>query len=589
MMRCLLWTTLLTTLLWVSPAIAQAPPTAPLEKGEAEAAAPEFAADVTIFSSRANQVALEEAGVDYRRGVKYWANLCETAGLSFRIAGDYELSTGPAKSKLYVLHYIERLTLEQRHHLEALMGTGAALVVIGMAGSADIDGATHPPSLAEEWFDLRDVRPYTPKESAYFVMLPPTPLSLTADPGRRFEFDWTGRFYLANTIDAAAANVDWTLQPLPASPSFAQNAVIALRTKKGSRMAWFGVGPDAVFDETDGRTMYDASMLHLLNWLVRKPAAASCYWQGCAQAAAIVTADVEDKFETGEAIALACHKEKVRGSFFLVGKLAPDYPEVVAALNENGDIGTHSMNHGSFKERGFKDQVDELEQGKVALEILGVTNVMGFRPPMEEYDYDTLQAVAHADLKFIYGNLDYDRAFPITREVDGKVIYQFPRIVADDYNLVVERGVSNATEYQREYFKEFKIMQRLGGVFPFSFHTNYLALQESVDVIRAMVVRVRQEDAWITTFAEIVDWLEVRRQMAVSVTSEGSVIILTVSNKSAAAVMNFPVRVFPHRDQVQLVAVATPSKGLSVGATGPAGTVVMVDLKPGETKVIKLR
>ena len=587
-MRCLAWTTLLVALLWFPPAVGQEPPV-PVGTVGQPATPGGLKADVTIFSSRANQIALEEANIDYRRGIKYWANLADKAGLSFRVAGDYELSTGPQKSKLYVLHYVERVTPEQRKHLAALRQSGASLVVIGLAGAADGEGTPHPPSLAEEWFELKDVRPYTPTDAAYFVALPPSPLTLAIDPGRRFEFDWTGHYFLANTPDAAAANVDWILEPLPAAPTLSQNAVASIRTIGGTRMVWFGVGPDTVVDEADGQEMFDASMLHLIRWLVRKPAAAACHWRGCAQAAAIVTADVEDRFETGDAIALACHKENVRGSFFLVGKLAPDYPEVVSALNENGDIGTHSMKHGSFKERGFKEQLEELEEGKQVLEGLGVTNVMGFRPPMEEYDLDTLHAVAHADLKFIYGNLDYDRAFPVVREVDGKFIYQFARIVADDYNLVVERGVTNSAEYQREYFKEFQRMERLGGLFPFSFHTNYLALQESVDVVRAMVVRLRQEGAWITTFGDIVDWLETRRRVTVRATDEGSIIVLDVHNGSTLAVTKFPVRVFPHRDQVQLTLVATPPDGLTVGQTGPQGAIILVDLKPGETKIIKLR
>ncbi len=589
-MRCLFWTALLATLLWVSPAFPQEKAAAAKpEPGLAGKEAPVVAADVTIFSSRANQVALEEADINYRRGIKYWANLSDRAGLTFRVAGDYELSTGPAKSKLYILHYIERLTPEQRQHLSKLKDSGASLIVIGMAGSADAEGAAHPPSLAEEWFDLQDVRPYTPTDAAYFVTLPPSPMALAVAPGRRFEYDWTGRYYIAKTIDATAANVDWGLRPLPAAPDHSQNAVAAIRTRGEARMVWFGVGPDAVTDESDAKEMYEASMLHLLHWLTRKPIAEKCHWKGCAQAAALVTADVEDRFETGDAIALACHKEKVRGSFFLVGSLAPDYPEVVAALQENGDIGTHSMKHGSFKERGFKDQFEELTQGKKVLEKLGIEVVTGFRPPMEEYDYDTLQAVAHADLKFIYGNLDYDRAFPILREVDGKVIYQFARIVADDYNLVVERGVANAADYQREYFKEFVFIQRLGGLFPFSFHTNYLALQESVDVIRAMIVRFRQEDAWITTFSEVVDWLETRDEVTVKVSSEGSVIVLDIKSLSAYPLPGFPIRIYPHRDQVQLSPVATPTDGLAVGPTGPSGAVILVDLKPGEGKVIKLR
>lgn len=585
----LVWTTLLVTLVGGLPALAQEPSPARVEGQEAPAPAIGFVTDITIFSSRLNQTAMEAAELDYRRGIKYWANLADRAGLSFRVAGDYELTTGPAKSRLYVLHYIERLTLEQRHHLKTLAESGAALIVVGMAGSADAEGASHPPSLAEEWFDLKDVRPYTPKESAYFVALPPSPSSLTIDPGRRFEFDWTGRYYLANTANAVAGNVDWSLRPLPVAPDHAQNAVAAIRTLNGARMAWFGVGPDAVVDESDATGMFDSSMVHLLHWLVRKPVAASCHWPGCARTAAIVTADVEDEFQTGDTIALACHKENVRGSFFLVGKLAPDYPEVVSALGANGEIGTHSMEHGSFKERGFKDQLRELEEGKEGLQQAGIANVMGFRPPMEEYDYDTIHAVAHAGLKFIYGNLDYDRAFPVVREVDGKTIYQFARIVADDYNLVFERGVTSSSEYQKEYFKEFQFIQRLGGVFPFSFHTNYLALQESVDVVRAMIVRLRQEDAWITTFGGVMSWLDARRQVTVGATSEGSVIIVTVQNSSDAAIAEFPVRVFPHRDQVQLVPVATPARGLKVGPTGSNGTVILVDLKPGEAKVIKLR
>ncbi len=586
----LFWTTLLVSLIGGLPVLAQGQAPAKVEGQEATAApAIEVVTDVTIFSSRLNQAAMEEAEFDYRRGIKYWANLADRAGLSFRVAGDYELSTGPAKSKLYILHYIERLTPEQRQQLTALANSGASMIVIGMAGSADAEGATHPPSLAEEWFDLKDIRPYTPKESAYFVTLPPSPLALTIDPGRRFEFDWSGRYYLANTLNAAAGNVDWLLRPFPEAPDHAQNAVAAIRTVKGARLAWFGVGPDAVVDESDARPMFDSSVIHLLHWMVRKPVAAICHWPGCARAAAIVTADVEDKFETGDTIALACHKENVRGSFFLVGKLAPDYPEVVAALAENGEIGTHSMQHGSFKERGYKEQLQELEEGKAGLEKIGITDVMGFRPPMEEYDYDTIHAVAHADLKFIYGNLDYDRAFPIVRDIDGKYIYQFARIVADDYNLVFERGVTSSAEYQREYFKEFQFIQRLGGVFPFSFHTNYLALQESVDVVRAMIVRLRQEKAWITTFGEVIDWLYAREQISVTTTSEGSMIVISVQNKSEATIAKLPVRVFPHRDQVQLVPVATPSRGLTVGPTGPNGAIIQIDVNPGETKVIKLR
>lgn len=583
-MRLTLLTVWLGVTLLASSAVAQDASTTPIQPP-----APEFAADVTIFSSRNNQNAFDKAELDYRRGVKFWADLCDQAGLSFRVAGDYELETGPAKSKVYVLHYLERLTLAQRKNLQDLKESGAALVVIGLAGAADNEGNATPPSLAEDWFQLRDVRPYTPEKSAYFITLPPSPLALTIDPGRRFEFQWSGRYTMANLDQAVAANSDWLLIPLPDAPTFAQNAVISFRDSSEGRMAWFGVPPDAVVDEGDAVAMFNKGMVQTLRWLARHPAVAACHWQGCAQSAAVVTADVEDKFETGDAIALACHKEGIKGSFFLVGKLAPEYPEVVTAMSENGDIGTHSVGHGSFKDRPYNEQLQELDEGKACLEKLGVPRVTGFRPPMEEFDYDTLRAVARSGLLYLYGNLDYDRAYPIVREVEGKFVYQFARIVADDYNLVVLRGVANATEYQREYFKEFQRMDAMGGLFPFSFHTNYLALQESVDVVRAMVVRLKQEDVWLTTFGDIVDWLEARRQVSVAGSLDGTVTVLTVTNTSSNPVKAFPLRLYPPTSSRQLELVATPQEGLSIGQTTDRGVIILVDLLPQETKVIKLR
>jgi hypothetical protein len=559
---------------------------APGGPAEAQPAVP--TADVTIVSSRANQTALDEQGVEYRKGVQFWASVCDQAGLSYRIAGDYELETELRESALYVLHRVERLSEAQRANLKLLVDRGAGVVLSGMTGSLDLEGNNRK-SLAEEWLDITELAPYAPQDNAYFAALWGTPFSAAHSPGFRFEFNWSGRYFLGHSPWGTAFNVDWSLYPFPKKEDLLANSVMAMRTLGKSRVVWFGISPDDVVPKEEHQTAIKASLASLLTWAARKPVAMPCHWRGCRQSAAVVTADVEDQFQTGDAIALACHKEGVKGSWFLVGSLAPGYPEVVTALAANGEVGTHSVNHGSFKGVPLADQKAELAKGKKILEELGVSRVFGFRPPMEEYDEATIEAVAETGLGFIYGNLSFDRAFPIVRQVGGSNIYQFARIVADDYNLVVQRGVKNPTEYRREYLKEFRRLHDLGGLFPFSFHTNYLALADSVDVVRATIAELKKEDVWLTTFQGIVQWLETHRMVEIKATLQESTTVVSVANKGGAEIKAFSLVVFLPSTGEQPRLVATPEDGVKLTPKGEGRVALEVDLGGSETKVIKIR
>lgn len=567
----------LATLLVLSAATAQTP------------AIQQPAADVTIVSSRANQLEFEKRKIDFRKGVTYWAKLCEEAGLTYRIAGDYELETGLQPSKLYILHRTERLTDVQLVNIRVQQKRGASLILVGQIGRFKPDGSTQK-SLSEQWLELEEIVEYQPTEAAYFVASAGSLLSLGNPPGFRFEFDWEGVYSLARTKWAAATSVDWSLFPTPNPTQPANNTVIAVRSQGQSRMAWFGVNPDDFLQKGDQQKFTLSTMLNLLNWLVRRPVAEACHWPGCNLAAAVVTGDIEDKFENADAIALACHKEKVRGSFFLVGTLSKDYPEVVAALNANGEIGTHSMKHLSFKDVPFEEQLGELNEGKQVLVDLGVNRVTGFRPPMEDYDDNTLKAVASAGLEFIYGNLVYDRAYPMVARVQGTPIYQFARIVADDYNLVVEKNVTNMKEYKREYLKEFERIFTMGGLFPFSFHTNYLALQDSVDVVRSVIRHLKKrEHVLLTTFGTLVDWMEAKRQVRVEVRLDERTSRVLVKNLGTQPVKAFPVHFFPPGDGKRVKLVATPDRGAAVRKAPVAGFVLDVDLEAGEEKELLLQ
>ncbi len=551
--------------------------------------------DVVIVSSRANQVLHEQAWRDYRKGIRVWSDICAKAGLSFRIAGDYELEAEPGKASVYVLHHLEYLTPAQAANVERLRTQGTGLILVGRTGSVDNEGkplvdaeGKALPSLADRLFELAEFSDFLPEQGAYFVSRAGNPFSLGNDPGFRFEFDTAWPNEAAATPYAAAYGVDWDLQPFPA-PVREKNGVLAMRELDSARLAWMGVGPDAILEEDRLRDAIVDSSAALLRWVARKPVASVCHWKGCLQSAAVVTADVEDKFETGEAIALTCRKEGVRGSFFVVGRLAPEYPEVVTALAQNGEIGTHSMKHESFEGVPYEEQLAEMSEARISLQRIGISEVHGFRPPMERYDEATVRSVAAAGLEFIFGNLQYDRAYPVEVHVNGTDVWQFARIVADDYNLVVERGVTDVMKFREEYMKEFDRMHEMGGLFPFAFHTNYLALEDSIDAMRTMIKALKQDSVWLTTFGDIVSWVQARQKITVSATQEAATTLVTVTNTGATDFKEVPIHLFAPTTKPELKPVATPERGLSIRPAERGGFVLLVDLPAGQTRVIKVQ
>jgi hypothetical protein len=208
---------------------------------------------------------------------------------------------------------------------------------------------------------------------------------------------------------------------------------------------------------------------------------------------------------------------------------------------------------------------------------------------MERYDESTVRSVAAAGLGFIFGNLQYDRAYPVEVHVNGTDVWQFARIVADDYNIVVERGVSDVMKFREEYMKEFDRMHEMGGLFPFAFHTNYLALEESIDAMRTMIKALKQDSVWLTTFGEVVRWVQARQQLQVSAVQEASTTLVTVTNAGKEDLKEVPVHLFPAVTTRELKPVATPERGLTIRPAERGGFVLLVDLPAGQTRVIKVQ
>lgn len=108
---------------------------------------------------------------------------------------------------------------------------------------------------------------------------------------------------------------------------------------------------------------------------------------------------------------LAEHDAKT--TWFVVGEIAEEYPEVVEELLTNGhEIGSHSHSHRLLTELDAEERQNEFEHSKTVLESTTGTRVSGFRAPAFDFSSDHFGALE----EFGY---DYDSSVVASRSIPG--------------------------------------------------------------------------------------------------------------------------------------------------------------------------
>ncbi len=545
---------------------------------------------IAILESKANFDALKVAGVDHARGVAWWTALADDLGLPFRVMDDAALAEGVGDASILIVIGAPSLTDAQVDAIQVFNTAGGAVLLVGMPGQLHADGTPRETPPAISLAGITDPVSFEPEDegAANFTLRLSSPLGLVVEPALRLEVANAGLLWAATLAEPAGYWVDWSMMPLLGDPPLLNaSAAVALTEGTGGRVAWLGAPPEAITEVNDQNVSARRMSLQLLRWLLRKPWVHKGWWPLGLRAATVLTADVETYFETGEAIALMLHREAVRGSFFLLGDLAKEYPYVVEALAENGDVGSHSMHHKSFKGRTGDDQRAEIQEAIADLHGLGIRHVEGFRPPKEEFDISTLQVVAEEGLGFIYGNLAYDRAWPIRRTVGELHLWQFARIVPDDYNLAVHYGANTAATYTADFMEWGQRIFDLGGLYPFSFHTNYLGLEKYVETIGRFIRWVKHQRIWIATFSDIVRWVEARELVDLTVREHPATMEVTLTNRGTETVASFPLVYLGTTNGAPVI--LTETDGIVLRAREDFGHLILVDLAPGDSRTIIIK
>jgi polysaccharide deacetylase family protein (PEP-CTERM system associated) len=99
-------------------------------------------------------------------------------------------------------------------------------------------------------------------------------------------------------------------------------------------------------------------------------------------------------------------RHNAKGTFFIVGELAAEQPDLVRDIAARGhELGLHAWSHTALVDIDATTFRDETKRGKDLLEDLGGTEVLGFRAPTFSLVPETVWAVdVLAELGFAYSS-----------------------------------------------------------------------------------------------------------------------------------------------------------------------------------------
>ncbi|UCC47364.1 MAG: polysaccharide deacetylase family protein [Gemmatimonadota bacterium] len=394
------------------------------------------------------------------------------------------------------------------------------------------------------------------------------------------------------TLRAHASSVfwsDWALNPRPAPEGGAGGAALAHRLDSGGRFTWFGYRVDVAASEPDQR-LVDRLAQNAALWAAGHVVADVDPWPGGYEAAMAVTLDVEHSFRNSRRLARRFGAIHVPVTFFVVTQLALEHPELAPALRAVGEIGSHSVDHRQIAGRSWNTQLAGANQARADIAAWSGDLPLGLRPPRELFDSLTLEAWRRSGGTYLAASNGARSAAPDIFDVESGAIVVLPRVVDDDYTVIVTRGQTRPDSLRAAFASGLEKMRSLGGLDLVTLHTQLVDSDRRLDALES-VVRLAQEagDVWIAGASEIADWWMQRAGLELGVRERADrSAILWVHNSGTEPVTSAWLRIYLPGERATY---AAPEIGEVIPEShyGPWGLRVRLPIiEPGESLGILL-
>lgn len=487
------------------PQLTAAPSRLPLPEPATSAARDNETFDAVFFNSARNEAFFPEAGY-YGAALDAWRSVVRDVGGVVRDAGSVAELRESGPDDVLVLVEAPCLTREELDAVHAHLRAGGGVVANWAFGARDEACAWRGWQALAELTGAEDVRELPAREGLFLTVPAGVALAAGFDPGSRVELRPDPSLALRLPGPRVYWS-DWALNPAPdESGGAADAAAVTSRTPEGGRVAWFGLRHGQAVTATDSlrlRRLLENGVL----WAAGTARAAPSAWPEGRRASLVFTLDVEDASRNAIDMAALLRGREVPGTFFAVSQLVAEDAELAAALLAAGEVGTQTSDHTPVSGLTPQDQRFRLRRAWAEIEAWTGAPPSGLHPPEESFDANTLAAWQLAGGRYLLAANEARSASPEVHTTPDGVLVLLPRILKDDYNLIVQDRVIRASSLERALLDDVRKMHAIGGVAIVAGHTQIMRPGPRLDAIGTVADSAKaQGDWWIARADDVADW-----------------------------------------------------------------------------------
>ena len=428
-----------------------------------------------------------------------------------------DLAAAPVRGReLVIVSDAARLTDDESQVLLDHLRAGGSALLTGWIGVPEGERGTR--TRMRRLLDVESIEAL-PKEASYFVAAAKRgPLVAGLLPSERLGL---GIDSVVPAIDHGEAELVWTDWSLRSGGEMV--GASRRRSVGRGRLVWLAPVPESAIGDAGTRNHLRQVIAGAIAWMGWQPYAELLAWPRAAPFAGLFAIDSEDQFQNARRVAAAAEQHDLPITFMVLSGVAKQSPEVLAGLARLGEIGSHADVHDGFETVSYEQQRQRLARSRDDLRALGIDEIHGFRPPYESYDDATERALAALGFVYVLGDDVRHAMVPriVSPDGTGSRLVMIPRAVADDYELIVTRKIEQTADLEKQMRKDLERVERRGGLYYFSFHTQFFGTSERIALLTRMGELLRKEHAWLVTGRELADWWRRRAGCLVGVKAAG--------------------------------------------------------------------
>lgn len=494
------------------PQLAAAAPGLPVPDPPPQPATAETSFAAVLFDSPRNRDYYPDS-LYYGRALADWEALLRDAGGAVRRVGTAADLRTLAATDLLVLPEAPCVSDGEWAAVRGHLARGGSLVTNWAFGARDVACGWKGWQVISEITGAEDVREIPERQGLFLTVPAEIALSPGLDPGTRIEL----RPEPSLALRLSGPRVywsDWALNPRPdESGGGADAAATATVTVQGGRVAWFGLRLEQAVSPFDAARLRRLVRNGVL-FAAGVPFAAPAPWPDGHRAALLFALDVEDEPRNAIATADLLAERGLPGTFYVVSQLVQADSGLARGLADVGEVGSQTTDHTPVVGLTPQDQGVRLRRSWADIAAWTGVGPAGLHPPEERFDASTLDAWAQAGGTYLLAANDARSASPEIHRTERSMLVVLPRLVKDDYNIIVQDRVIRATNLGEAWIRGIRKQHAIGGLAVVAGHTQIMRPGPRIEALAGVMSAAREQGGWwTTTGAEVADWWRRRAEV----------------------------------------------------------------------------